>query len=189
MPWGRSYKKVSSYRAPSNPSVWQQSGATQNAKSACAQYGVTWEDLVEAKIPCQWRSTYGNSYAVVVNADVEALAQRLRNEKKVRARAALVKQHGEEGAAKIEAAEEAKKEKKATAAAREAALAAARSALQRAMVRAATDEASVEGARLPKRKLKLRLNKAEAKATFGYNEAEMAALPGGAAVRLELGSS
>ena len=98
-------------------------------------------------------------------------------EKKERAHAALVAKHGEQGAANIEAAAEAKKEKKAAAAACAAALAEARSALQRAMVRAATDEAGAEGARLPKRKLKLRLNKAEAKATFGYNETEMAALP------------
>ena len=62
---------------------------TASVKNACAQYGLTEEQLAAGRIRCQWRSMYGNSYAVVDLADVRALKKRLveeENEKKKQVR-------------------------------------------------------------------------------------------------------
>ncbi|CAB9498233.1 expressed unknown protein [Seminavis robusta] len=68
MPFYRSY----GYRTPSS-SIWQQPSTTLSLKSACAKYNVTEAQCQKANIRCQWRSMYGNSYAVVVEDDVRDL--------------------------------------------------------------------------------------------------------------------
>jgi hypothetical protein len=55
--------------------------ATMSLKNACAKYGVTEEDCVKANIPCQWKSMYGNSYALVYIEDIIDLKRELQSEK------------------------------------------------------------------------------------------------------------
>jgi len=82
-------------------SDWQTAGMTEKAESAAARFGLTSLELQEGKVPCQWRSCFGNSYAVVKIADVAALAKRLKAEKEAKLEASLVEKHGKEGLAKM----------------------------------------------------------------------------------------
>jgi len=51
-------------------------------KNACARFGVTQEQCEKAKLPCQWRSHFGNLYAVVKADDVLELKKKLKEEAK-----------------------------------------------------------------------------------------------------------
>ena len=43
--------------------VWQEAGATLSLKNAMAEYKLTEQELIEAKLECQWRTCYGNRRA------------------------------------------------------------------------------------------------------------------------------
>jgi hypothetical protein len=77
-------------------SVWQQRGMTGKAEEAAAHYGLTVKDLMEAEIPCQHRSYFGNSYAVVKYSDVKDLAERLEAKKQREEDSQGEKEHGKE---------------------------------------------------------------------------------------------
>jgi len=64
--------------------------------NACAMYGVTQEQCQEAELPCQWRSAYGNSYAVVKVSDILALKKKLAQQKQEEEKQELIAKHGEE---------------------------------------------------------------------------------------------
>ena len=103
-----------SERAPSMPRSWQRSeyqqkGMSERAETAAARYGLTMADLQEHKIPCQWRSCYGNSYAVVKISEVAALSKKLKAAAAAVEEARMLELHGAEGLAKIRAAESAVK--------------------------------------------------------------------------------
>lgn len=83
---------------------------TEKAQSCAARFGLTLEQLQEGKVACQWRSCFGNSYAVVKIADVAALAKKLKAEKEAEEEARLVEKHGKEGLAKMREAERKKAE-------------------------------------------------------------------------------
>lgn len=40
--------------------MWQQKGTSLSLKNALLEYNVTEKQLIDAKIPLQWRSCYGN---------------------------------------------------------------------------------------------------------------------------------
>ena len=82
-------------RVSSSP--WTTKGETMSANNACAQFGITMEDLAAGNIPCQWRSCHGNSYAVVETAECERLAQRLQVQRKKEQEAELKAKLGEAG--------------------------------------------------------------------------------------------
>ena len=71
-----------------------------SANRACAMYGITMTDLQAAKVECQWRSTFGNPYAVVKISDVESVARTVK-----------AKKAADEAAAKKKAAEDLEKAK------------------------------------------------------------------------------
>merc|ERR550534_3192733 len=63
------------------------------------------KQLQEGKIECQWRSYFGNSYAVVKISDVAQLSRKLKAEEEAKEEARLIEKHGKEGLAKIREAE------------------------------------------------------------------------------------
>ena len=87
--------------------------------NACARYGVTEKQCQEAQLPCQWRSAYGNSYAVVKVSDILDLKRKLAHAKEKEEKEKLIAEHGQEGYEEMkkkqeqekQAAEQARKEK------------------------------------------------------------------------------
>jgi hypothetical protein len=108
------------YRAPSN-NPWTTKGETTSLASACASYGVTEQQAVDAKLECKWRSAFGNYYPVVICADVRALKQKLVKQEEQAKENSLVDKYGAEKAAQMKKDAKGKKriERAATDAARE----------------------------------------------------------------------
>lgn len=105
MPWGRKRK---SHHFPT--SIWNTPGATCSAKNACHEFGVTLEDLEEAKIPCHWRSYMGSSFAVVERSRVREVANKIKMKEEEEKENALIKKYGKKKLAAMRADENAKKE-------------------------------------------------------------------------------
>ncbi|GAB4813115.1 hypothetical protein N2152v2_000161 [Parachlorella kessleri] len=59
-------------------SVWNTAGATISKNNAMAEYKLTEQQLVDAKVSFKWRSCHGNSYPLLVRAEVAALAAKVR---------------------------------------------------------------------------------------------------------------
>jgi len=93
-------------------SEWQTKGMTERSERAAARFGLTVKQLEEAKIECQWRSYFGNSYAVVKISDVAALSRKLKAEEAQKEEKRLIEKHGEEGLKKIRDAEKKAAEQK-----------------------------------------------------------------------------
>ena len=142
-----------------------------SANNACAQYGVTMEQLQEAKIECKWRSCHGNSYAVVKGSDVAALAARLQAGKAAAADAALVEKHGVEGLAKIRRTEAEAKAAAAKLASDAAARASAVNKVQ-TLMESISALCGAAGVLSPNGKH----NKTGAKSAFGLSERDLAAV-------------
>jgi hypothetical protein len=107
--YGRRTSSKSRRVGPVNPTAWQTKGETMSLSNACAMYGVTQEDCQEAKLPCQWRSAYGNSYAVVKVSDILALKQKLAQEEEEKKKQELIAEHGEKGYERMKREEEERK--------------------------------------------------------------------------------
>ena len=95
--------------------VWQCAGATMSMNNACATYGVTEQDCKNAKLECQWRSTYGNSYPVLKCEDVKALRKKLDLEKAQKYEQEMIAKYGEEVYNRMKQEKEAKKQAEAKA--------------------------------------------------------------------------
>ncbi|KAL7531057.1 hypothetical protein ACHAWF_003613 [Thalassiosira exigua] len=114
MPWGYRKKSIS-YRG--GTSAWTTAGETASLKNACAQYGLTVEQVhaADPPIPCQWRSCMGNSYPVVQLSDMARLKRRIEAQAKEDEKRALIEELGEEGyKAKFEADAAARRRKEAS---------------------------------------------------------------------------
>ena len=77
-------------------------------KNACAQY----EQVASADppIPCQWRSRYGNSYAVVMLSDMAALKERITKQAAEEKKIDVIAKFGQEYYDKLVAKEKAREE-------------------------------------------------------------------------------
>mmetsp|Transcript_38563 Transcript_38563/g.82275 ORF Transcript_38563/g.82275 Transcript_38563/m.82275 type:complete len:355 (-) Transcript_38563:197-1261(-) len=112
----RGYRSVSKSRSSrfggGNTSAWNTSGMTASLRNACAQYGLTEEQVATADppIPCQRRSCHGNSYAVVKLSDMAALKSRLAKRAAEENKRALIEELGEEGYERKVAEEKAERE-------------------------------------------------------------------------------
>jgi hypothetical protein len=163
-----------------NRSEYQQKGMSGRAEDAAARYGLTMSDLQEHKVPCQWRSCYGNSYAVVKFSDVSALATKLKAIEAAEEEERLLKLHGVEGLAKIrEAAAAAKKVEE-----EKAALAEKKKQSVRQLTDILTEIAELSSGphvditnnKTESEMMQLRLGKTAAKADFHLNAAAMSSL-------------
>lgn len=83
---------------------------------ACAYYGVTEKECQEAELPCQWRSAYGNCYAVVKVSDILDLKEKLKQQEQDKKKQALIAKHGEEGYERMQKKEADRKKQEADAA-------------------------------------------------------------------------
>ena len=65
-------------------SAWQQKGATLSDKTARKEYGLTWDDIVEAiragQLQYRENSIYGNPFLRLLRQEVEALVKRKHGE-------------------------------------------------------------------------------------------------------------
>jgi len=95
-----------------NRSEWQTKGMTERAERAAGRYGLTMQQLQDAKIECQYRSYFGNCYAVVKISDVAALSRKLKAEEAEKEEKRLIEKHGEEGLKKLREAEKKAEEQK-----------------------------------------------------------------------------
>jgi len=94
---------------------WQRKGETMSLSNACAKYGVTVEEVAEAKLPCTHRCSFGNRFALVKRSDVAKLAAELQEEADQELQ--FIHQHGdnEEALDKCRKDQKAKKEAAAVA--------------------------------------------------------------------------
>lgn len=83
---------------------------------AVATYGLTEEQIADAKLDCQWRSTYGNSYPVLKCEDLRTLKAKLDKEEAEKKEQALIDKYGADGLAKMRKNLQEKKEAEAAAA-------------------------------------------------------------------------
>lgn len=101
---------------------WNTPGKTASTKNACEMYGLTEVDLITADPPieCKWRSSFGNSYAVVRLSDVAALSKRLAAKAEEDRKKTIIAKHGKAYYNKMIAAEEAEEAEEEAARNREA---------------------------------------------------------------------
>jgi hypothetical protein len=89
---------------------WQTRGETASIKNACSIFGLDEADIsfADPPIECQWRRSFGNSYAVVRLADVAALKKRLEKKRAEDELKEVIEEMGEENYQKMLADEKRK---------------------------------------------------------------------------------